>query len=82
MGRAFVRFMPCACCLSTQLVCPGCLLSPIGKRPKRQRFSSWFLWWDVVLNPRVIIGVAWSGVDRNLGLQARVVPTSHWGTSL
>jgi hypothetical protein len=39
------------------------------------------LWWDVVVGPRVIMGVAWSGINQNLGLQARVIPTYALGIS-
>jgi hypothetical protein len=31
------------------------------------------------LGPSVIMGVAWSGIDANLGLQARVVPACCTG---
>jgi hypothetical protein len=66
MGRANVRFMPCACCLFTQTCVPtGYLLTLVGKRPARQRICLVSMV-GRGLGPRVIIGMAWSELTNTL----------------
>jgi hypothetical protein len=79
MGRADVHFMPCACCLLTQLVCPQGVYDP--GREKAEKAAVWCLVTLVgrALGPRVIMGLAWSQIDQNLGLQARLAPTCCTG---
>jgi hypothetical protein len=67
------RFMPCAC-LHSHLTCvlTGDLLIYVGWWRNSFNGGTW-------LGPRVIMGMAWSGIDRNLGLQARVIPACCTG---